>query len=95
MHSGAVIAEEIGGGADTRSQLDVSGEMPHIASRLESIAPPGAILISDATRDLIEGYFETEPLGEKALKGVSRPMNVHRDPRPDGRCGPPRRSDAA
>ena len=35
VHSGVVIAEELGGSAaETRSQLDVSGEMPHIASRL-------------------------------------------------------------
>ena len=79
VHSGVVIAEELGGSAaETRSQLDVSGEMPHIASRLESIAPPGSIVISDATRELIEGYFETEPLGKQTLKGVARPVGVHR-----------------
>jgi class 3 adenylate cyclase/predicted ATPase len=86
MHSGVVIAEEIGGGA-TRSQLDVSGEMPHIAARLESLAPPGSIVISDATRNLIEGYFDTEPLGEKALKGLSRPIGVHRILGPTGAVG--------
>ena len=88
VHSGVVIAEELGGGAgQTRSQLDVSGEMPHIASRLESIAPPGSIVISDATRDLVDGYFETEPLGEQLLKGVSRPIGVHRVLRPTGAVG--------
>jgi class 3 adenylate cyclase/predicted ATPase len=79
IHSGVVIAEELGGSAsETRSQLDVSGEMPHIAARLESIAPPGSIVISDDTRELVEGYFDTEPLGEKTLKGVARPIGVHR-----------------
>jgi class 3 adenylate cyclase/predicted ATPase len=79
VHSGVVIAEELGGGAgETRSQLDISGEMPHIASRLESIAPPGSVVISDATRALVEGWFETEPLGQKDLKGVARPMHVYR-----------------
>src|SRR5262249_55428523 len=29
-------------------------------------------------RDLVDGYFETEPLGEKSLKGVSHPVGVHR-----------------
>ncbi|HYZ28615.1 MAG TPA: adenylate/guanylate cyclase domain-containing protein [Thermoleophilaceae bacterium] len=88
VHSGVVIAEELGGGAgETRSQLDVTGEMPHIASRLESIAPPGSIVISDATRDLVQGYFVTEPLGERLLKGVSRPIGVHRVLRPTGAVG--------
>ena len=88
VHSGVVIAEELGGGAgETASQLDVSGEMPHIAARLESLAPPGSVVISDATRDLVEGYFETEALGEQALRGVSRPMGVHRILRPTGALG--------
>jgi class 3 adenylate cyclase/predicted ATPase len=88
MHSGVVIAEELGGGAgETRSQLDVSGEMPHIAARIESIAPPGSVAISDATHDLVEGFFDMEPLGEKSLKGVSRPIGVHRILGPTGAVG--------
>ncbi|MEA2484038.1 MAG: hypothetical protein QOC55_1985 [Thermoleophilaceae bacterium] len=87
MHSGVVIAQEIGGGAGTRSQLDISGEMPHIAARIESIAPPGSAVISDATRDLVDGYFDTEPLGQKTLKGVSHPVGVHRVLGPTGAVG--------
>lgn len=88
IHSGTVIAEELGGrAAETRSQLDVSGEMPHIASRLESIAPPGSIVISDDTRELVEGYFDTEPLGEQMLKGVARAIGVHRILAPTGAVG--------
>ena len=85
VHSGVVIAEELGGGAaETPWQLDVSGEMPHIAARLETLAPPGSVVVSDTTRDLVEGWFETEPLGEKKLKGVSQPVTVHRIVRPTG-----------
>jgi class 3 adenylate cyclase/tetratricopeptide (TPR) repeat protein len=88
VHSGVVIAEELGGGAgETRSQLDVSGEMPHIAARIESIAPPGSVAVSDVTRKLVNGFFETEPLGEKSLKGVSRPIGVHRILGPTGAVG--------
>jgi class 3 adenylate cyclase/predicted ATPase len=86
LHTGVVVAGEMGAG-ETRSQHDIVGEMPHIAARLESIAPPGSVVISDATRDLIDGYFETEPLGEKELKGVSRPIGVHRVLRPTGAVG--------
>ena len=44
-------------------------------------------MISADTRDLIEGYFETESLGEKALKGVSRAIGVYRALRPTGAVG--------
>ena len=86
IHTGAVVAGEMSEG-EAQSRLDIVGEMPHIAARLESIAPPGSVVISDATRDLVEGYVETEPLGEKTLKGVSRRIGVHRVLRPTGAIG--------
>jgi class 3 adenylate cyclase/tetratricopeptide (TPR) repeat protein len=76
-HTGIVVAGEMGEG-EARDQRAIVGETPHVAARLESIAPPGSMLISDVTRDLVDGYFETEPLGEKTLKGVSQPVSVHR-----------------
>ena len=86
LHTGVVVVGEMGAG-EMQSQHEIVGEMPHIAARLESIAPPGSVVISDATRDLVDGYFETEPLGEKALKGVSRLVGVHRVLRPTGAVG--------
>jgi class 3 adenylate cyclase/predicted ATPase len=86
LHTGVVVAGEMGAG-ETRSQVEIVGEMPHIAARLESIAPPGSVVISDVTRDLVEGYFETETLGDKELKGLSRPVGVHRVLRPTGAVG--------
>jgi class 3 adenylate cyclase len=71
IHTGVVVAGEMGAGA-TRDQMAIVGDTPHIAARLESIAKPGTVVISDTTRDLTEGYFETESLGETELKGVSR-----------------------
>ena len=86
LHTGVVIVGETGD-PKSHSELGIVGEMPHIAARLESIAPPGSVVISDATHDLVEGYFETEPLGPKELKGISRPIGVHRVLRPTGAVG--------
>ncbi len=77
IHSGVVVAGEMGAGG-TREPLAIVGETPHIAQRLESIARPDTVLISDATLDLVDGYFETECEGEKLLRGVTRPVRVHR-----------------
>jgi class 3 adenylate cyclase/predicted ATPase len=86
LHTGVVIVGEMGAG-EARSQHEIVGEMPHIAARLESLAAPGSIVISEDTLHLIEGYFETESLGQKELKGVSRPIGVHRVLRPTGAVG--------
>jgi class 3 adenylate cyclase/tetratricopeptide (TPR) repeat protein len=86
LHTGLVVVGEMGAG-EARSQHDIVGETPHIAARLQSVAVPGSVVISGDTHALIEGYFETERLGEHELKGVSRPIDVHRAVRPTGAVG--------
>jgi len=50
----------------------------NIASRLESgVAKPGQVVISQNTMDRIMGSFDTEPLGEFALKGLQQKMPVY------------------
>ncbi len=83
VHSGLVVAGEMGVG-ETRMPHAIVGDVPHIAARLESIAEPDSIAISDVTRDLIAGYFEIEPVGERVLKGVSTPVSVHQVARATG-----------
>ena len=77
LHSGTVVAGEMGAGV-TREPLAIVGETPHVASRLQALAPPGSIVVSDVTRELLAGKFETESLGSRSLKGISREIAVHR-----------------
>ena len=86
IHTGIVVAGEMGVG-ETRERMAIVGETPHIAARLESIARPQTVVISDATKDLVEGYFVTESLGAQQLKGVSRLIGVHRVLRATGAVG--------
>ena len=86
VHTGMVVAGEMGVG-ETRERMAIVGETPHIAARLESIAAPQTVVISEATRDLVEGYFVTESLGAQQLKGVSRLVGVHRVLRATGAIG--------
>ena len=86
IHTGMVVAGEMGVG-ETRERMAIVGETPHIAARLESIAAPQTVVISEATRDLVEGYFVTESLGAQQLKGVSRLVGVHRVLRATGAIG--------
>jgi class 3 adenylate cyclase/tetratricopeptide (TPR) repeat protein len=54
------------------------GETMNLASRLQAIARPGTVVVSDRVRRLAGGAFEYEDLGEKELKGVSGPAQVYR-----------------
>jgi class 3 adenylate cyclase len=84
IHTGMVVAGEMGVG-EMRERMAIVGETPHIAARLESIAAPQAVVISDATRDLVEGYFVTDAQHRhgRALLRI-RALPVH-GPRPDDR----------
>jgi class 3 adenylate cyclase len=53
IHTGMVVAGDMGVG-ETRERMAIVGETPHIAARLESIAAPQTVVISDSTRDLVD-----------------------------------------
>src|SRR5471032_3136269 len=50
----------------------------NLASRLQTIAKPGSVVVSDRVRRLAGGGFEYEDMGEKELKGVSGLSRVYR-----------------
>lgn len=59
---------------------DIFGDDVNIAARLESIAEPGGICISQAvlnhSRDKV--LFNVEDAGEQTLKNIARPVHVYR-----------------
>lgn len=86
LHSGLVVTGEVGTGA-ARLERAVVGSTPHIAARLQSLAAPGTVVVSDAVRELVGRHFVLEPLGEHSLRGVTRPVGVHRAVRATGMVG--------
>ncbi len=54
------------------------GETMNLASRLQTIAKPGTVIVSERVRRLSEGLFEYEDMGERELKGVTAPTHVYR-----------------
>src|SRR5262249_564662 len=54
------------------------GETPNIAARIEGLAAPNTLLISEATYRLIRGYFEYQDLGAQTLRGVAEPVTLYR-----------------
>ncbi|MBU6464433.1 MAG: AAA family ATPase [Bradyrhizobium sp.] len=54
------------------------GETINLAARLQTIAKPGSIIVSESVRRMAGGGFEYDDLGEKELKGVSGPTRIYR-----------------
>jgi len=76
IHTGLVVIGEMGG-AGRQEQLAL-GEVPNLAARLQGLAAPNTVAISEATYRLVEGYFTYESLGERTLRGVTQPLTVYR-----------------
>ena len=62
----------------TANDTEVLGEGPNLASRLQAIAGPNAIVIDDSTRRLIGSVFGLEDLGLRDLKGFSERQRAWR-----------------
>jgi class 3 adenylate cyclase/tetratricopeptide (TPR) repeat protein/ABC-type transport system involved in cytochrome c biogenesis ATPase subunit len=71
-----VVGEIIGSGS--AQERTIVGETPNLAARLQALAAPDTVLISESTQQLIGGLFDLEPAGEHELKGFPRPVPVWR-----------------
>ncbi len=76
IHTGPVVVGDIGEG--TRRQPLAVGHTLNLAARLQAVAAPGSIAISEATLRLVRGVFVVGELGEHLLKGLVEPVRVFR-----------------
>ena len=56
----------------------VAGDLVNTASRLQSVASPGSVLVDDATQRTANAAIEFEPVGEQQLKGKAASVPAFR-----------------
>jgi TolB-like protein/class 3 adenylate cyclase len=78
VHVGDIVIDE----------SDIFGDAVNIAVRLEGIAEPGGVCISDDAQRQVRGKLtiDFEDMGEQQLKNIARPVRVYR--LPIGRSAP-------
>jgi class 3 adenylate cyclase/tetratricopeptide (TPR) repeat protein len=59
-------------------ERNAMGEALNLAARLQTVAKPGSVVVSDRVRRLAGGVFQYEDMGEQEFKGVSSPTRVFR-----------------
>ncbi len=74
-HTGDVVVGEMGG--ETVRESLAGGDTPNIAARVQDAAEPGSLVISDAPRRIVHGFFDCASLGLRELRGVPAPMELH------------------
>jgi len=73
IHTGLVISA-----VDASGDFVVTGDAVNLASRLETTAKPGTVLISGDTLKFVAHVFETEALTPILVKGKSEPVRTFR-----------------
>jgi class 3 adenylate cyclase/tetratricopeptide (TPR) repeat protein len=76
VHTGLVVRAAMGS-PDSPDPDAIVGETPNLAARLQERAAPGTVVISDATLDLVRGWFLVAPMGAAELKGIDRPVHAY------------------
>jgi class 3 adenylate cyclase/tetratricopeptide (TPR) repeat protein len=77
LHTGLVVAGAMGTGPPGERHAAI-GETLHIAARVQALAAPDSVVLTDTTLELIGDQFETETVGVEMLKGISHLVRIHR-----------------
>jgi class 3 adenylate cyclase len=76
LNTGAAVVGKVQGGAD--AGVTVLGDTVNFAARLQALADPDCVLMSEATHRSVEGMVEASFAGEHSIKGKSAAQKVYR-----------------
>lgn len=88
INSGPVVVGNVG--TDLRYEYTALGDAMNVAARMQAAAKPGSVLITASTHRLVEDAFETEDMGEIAVKGRTDRVHAFRVLAPKAMPGPRR-----
>jgi class 3 adenylate cyclase/tetratricopeptide (TPR) repeat protein len=74
LNSGEVVVGKIGD--DLRMDYTAQGRTVGLAARVQQIAAPDRVYLTEHVARLVDGYFRLVELGEFAIKGVRGPVRV-------------------
>jgi class 3 adenylate cyclase len=76
LNAGAAVVGKVQGGTD--AAVTVLGDTVNVASRLQTLAEPDSVFMSEAMHRLVQGMVEASFAGHHEIKGKSDPQKVYR-----------------
>ena len=80
LNSGLVVVGSVG--VDLTMDYLAVGDTVNLAARMQALAEPGAVVISENTYRLVQGQVVVRDLGAREVKGKDEPVNVYEVVRP-------------
>ncbi len=77
INSGEVVSGNIGSEGLKRLDYTVIGDAVNMAQRLQSLAQPGQVLISEVSHQKVKESFQCKPVGEMNMKNKSAPVMAY------------------
>ena len=77
IHTGQVVVADLSDNRSSDEKDSIVGVAPNLAARIQQAAEPDMVVISDVTQSLVDTDFYLQSLGERELKGISRPVEVY------------------
>src|SRR6516162_4886822 len=75
IHTGLVVVGEMG--SQGRQEQLALGQVPNVCARIQGLAAPNTMAMSEATYRLVQGYFACQDLGAQVLRGVPESMHIY------------------
>ena len=77
INTGEMVSGNIGSASLKRLDYTVIGDTVNTSQRLQSVAQPGQIIITEATYELVKEAFQCNPLQEASLKNKAQPVMIY------------------
>jgi class 3 adenylate cyclase len=77
INTGELVSGNIGSVTLRRLDYTVIGDVVNTAQRLQSVAEPGQVILSEKAHDMVKESFNFKEIGEVSLKNKAHPVKIY------------------